>query len=54
DILAAQAAGCPCVGLTYGYNYGESIALSNPDCILTNFSDLLSTIGLPSLKLQEA
>ncbi|CAQ82160.1 MULTISPECIES: phosphoglycolate phosphatase [Photorhabdus] len=54
DILAAQAAGCPCVGLTYGYNYGESIALSNPDCILTNFSDLLPTIGLPSLKLQEA
>ncbi|MCW7546819.1 MULTISPECIES: phosphoglycolate phosphatase [Photorhabdus] len=54
DILAAQAAGCPCVGLTYGYNYGESIALSNPDCILTNFSDLLSTIGLPFLKLQEA
>ncbi|PQQ26256.1 phosphoglycolate phosphatase [Photorhabdus luminescens] len=54
DILAAQAAGCPCVGLTYGYNYGESIALSNPDCILTDFSDLLSTIGLPSLKLQEA
>ncbi|PQQ42279.1 phosphoglycolate phosphatase [Photorhabdus luminescens] len=54
DILAAQAAGCPCVGLTYGYNYGESITLSNPDCILTDFSDLLSTIGLPSLKLQEA
>ncbi|KAA1178511.1 phosphoglycolate phosphatase [Photorhabdus heterorhabditis] len=54
DILAAQAAGCPCVGLTYGYNYGESIELSNPDYLLTNFSDLLSTIGLPSLKLQEA
>uniref|UniRef100_UPI0036D9308D phosphoglycolate phosphatase n=1 Tax=Photorhabdus sp. RM322S TaxID=3342825 RepID=UPI0036D9308D len=54
DILAAQTAGCPCIGLTYGYNYGESIELSNPDCILTNFSDLLSTIGLPSLKLQEA
>ncbi|WP_434526341.1 phosphoglycolate phosphatase [Photorhabdus asymbiotica] len=54
DILAAQAAGCPCIGLTYGYNYGESIALSNPDCILTNFSDLLPTIGLSSLKLQEA
>ncbi|WP_127959744.1 phosphoglycolate phosphatase [Serratia microhaemolytica] len=44
DILAAQAAGCPSVGLTYGYNYGESIALSHPDYVLTNFADLLSLV----------
>lgn len=50
DILAAQAAGCPCVGMTYGYNYGESIALSEPDCVLTHFSDLIATIGLSSSK----
>ena len=50
DIIAAQSAGCPSVGLTYGYNYGESIALSEPDCVLTNFSDLLPTIGLAEIK----
>lgn len=60
DILAAQAAGCPCVGLTYGYNYGESIASSHPNYVLDHFSDLLPTIGLStlnplsSLKIQEA
>ncbi|MBC8953382.1 phosphoglycolate phosphatase [Xenorhabdus sp. PB62.4] len=51
DILAAQAAGCPCVGLTYGYNYGESIALSQPNYVLDHFPDLLQTIGLSTLKL---
>ncbi|OTA15992.1 phosphoglycolate phosphatase [Xenorhabdus vietnamensis] len=51
DILAAQTAGCPCVGLTYGYNYGESIALSHPNYILDHFPDLLPIIGLPTLTL---
>lgn len=50
DIIAAQSAGCPCVGLTYGYNYGESIALSEPNCVLTHFSDLLPAIGLSEIK----
>lgn len=50
DIIAAQAAGCPSVGMTYGYNYGESITLSNPDCVLAQFSDLLPAIGLSSSK----
>ncbi|KLU17223.1 MULTISPECIES: phosphoglycolate phosphatase [Xenorhabdus] len=60
DILAAQAAGCPCIGLTYGYNYGESIASSHPNYVLDHFSDLLPIIGLStlnplsSLKIQEA
>jgi len=49
DILAAKAADCPCVGLTYGYNYGESIALSKPDYVLDNFADLLPALGLPPL-----
>jgi phosphoglycolate phosphatase len=53
DIMAAQSAGCPCVGLTYGYNYGEAIATSYPDCVLEHFADLLPVIGLPSLKDQE-
>jgi len=45
DILAAQGAGCPCVGMTFGYNYGEPIASSNPDLILDNFNELLPAIG---------
>lgn len=46
DIMAAQAAGCPCVGMTYGYNYGEPVAASQPDLTLENFNDLLPTLGL--------
>jgi phosphoglycolate phosphatase len=50
DIQAAQAAGCPSVGLTYGYNYGEAIALSHPDRVLERFADLLPALGLSSLE----
>lgn len=46
DILAAQAAGCPSVGMTFGYNYGESITTSNPGLALDNFNDLLPALGL--------
>nr|WP_024966535.1 phosphoglycolate phosphatase [Pantoea sp. IMH] len=46
DILAAQAAGCPSVGMSFGYNYGEPIASSNPTVVLDNFNDLLPTLGL--------
>lgn len=45
DIQAAQAAGCPTVGLTYGYNYGESIALSHPDQLLDAVVDILPLLG---------
>ncbi|MDR0805422.1 MAG: phosphoglycolate phosphatase [Enterobacteriaceae bacterium] len=44
DIQAGLAAGCPTVALSYGYNYGESIALSHPDCVLDSFADLLPII----------
>lgn len=54
DIQAAQAAGCRCVGMTYGYNYGEAIALSQPDRVLERFADLLPLFGLSPLKDQEA
>lgn len=53
DIQAAQAAGCHCVGMTYGYNYGEDIALSHPDRVLGCFADLLPTLGPSFLKDQE-
>ena len=45
DIQAGQAAGCPTIGFSYGYNYGESISLSNPDRVLTSFADILPVIG---------
>lgn len=46
DIQAAQAAGVPHVGLTFGYNYGESIATSQPDLTLDSFDELLPALGL--------
>lgn len=53
DIQAAAAAGCCSVGLTYGYNYGEAIAGSNPDFIFDRFNDLLPALGLPHSETQE-
>lgn len=53
DIQAAKAAGCPSIGLTYGYNYGESIVLSEPDVVLANFNELLPALGLPYSENQE-
>lgn len=40
DILAAKAANVMSIGLTYGYNYGEDIGLSEPDAVCENFSEL--------------
>ena len=54
DIQAAQAAGCLSVGLTYGYNYGEAITLSNPDVVCDSFSDLLPLLGRPHQAHQES
>jgi phosphoglycolate phosphatase len=53
DIQAAKAAGCPCVGMTYGYNYGEAITVSQPDYVLDHFADLLPILGLSILDNQE-
>jgi phosphoglycolate phosphatase len=53
DILAAQAAGCCSIGLTYGYNYGESIELSKPDYVFDHFNDLLPLLGLSNKEHQE-
>lgn len=54
DILAAQAAGCCSIGLTYGYNYGEAIELSKPDFVFDKFSDLMPALGLPCKENQES
>jgi len=47
DILAARAAGCPSVGLTYGYNYGEPISVWGPDRVLEQFTELAAVLALP-------
>lgn len=53
DIQAAKAAGCASVGLTYGYNYGEAIALSEPDYVYESFQELLPAFGLSHSEHQE-
>ncbi|HHS3081036.1 TPA: phosphoglycolate phosphatase [Klebsiella michiganensis] len=53
DIQAAKAAGCSSIGLTYGYNYGEPISLSEPDYIFDQFNELLPAFGLPYSETQE-
>ncbi len=40
DILAAKAAGMPCIAVKYGYNYGEPIEKSGPDLVVEDFRNL--------------
>ncbi|SUC10895.1 phosphoglycolate phosphatase [Pasteurella canis] len=44
DILAAHSAGCPVVGLTYGYNYNIPISETNPDWVFDDFADILTIL----------
>jgi phosphoglycolate phosphatase len=44
DILAANACGMDSVGVTYGYNYGEDIAVHTPSIIIDDFEDLLKAL----------
>ncbi|MGC7590852.1 phosphoglycolate phosphatase [Bisgaard Taxon 46] len=44
DILAAHSAGCPVVGLTYGYNYNIPISEANPDWVFDDFADILTIL----------
>jgi len=41
DILAANACVMDSVGVTYGYNYGEDIAVNKPTLIIDDFHKLL-------------
>jgi phosphoglycolate phosphatase len=43
DVLAASAAGVPCVALSYGYNHGRPIAEENPARVLDNLAGLLQS-----------
>jgi len=46
DILAAKAAGMHCIGLGYGYNYDEDIAVYAPDLVLDDFCALAAPFGV--------
>lgn len=41
DIVAAQQANMHSVGVTYGYNYGESISVYQPDVVIETFAQLI-------------
>ncbi|MCX8662184.1 phosphoglycolate phosphatase [Gilliamella sp. B2911] len=47
DITAAKNANCPTVALSYGYNYGVSIASSKPDFLFDDFKDILTLLPQP-------
>ena len=53
DITAAQNAKCPTVALTYGYNYGISIATSNPDFLFDDFKDILTLLPQPKAEAKK-
>ncbi|OCG35286.1 MULTISPECIES: phosphoglycolate phosphatase [unclassified Gilliamella] len=53
DITAAQNANCPTVALSYGYNYGISIATSNPDFLFDDFKDILTLLPQPKAKAKK-
>lgn len=42
DVLAAKAAGVPCVALSYGYNHGRPIAEEGPLRVLDDLRQLLA------------
>ncbi len=45
DALAARAAGCPVVLVSYGYNHGRPVAEARPDAVI----DRLDRLSLPAL-----
>lgn len=45
DIEAGKAAGTATLGLTYGYNYGEHIGLSQPDAVAEHMAELLELLA---------
>lgn len=41
DVQAARAAGMPVIGVSYGYNHGTDISLSQPDLVIDSLTRLL-------------
>ncbi len=46
DILAAKNAGCYSFGLTYGYNHGEPISVSQPEFVADTIADLIDVVAV--------
>jgi phosphoglycolate phosphatase len=44
DILAGNACGMQTIGVTYGYNYDESIEVYNPSIIFDDFGEILTAL----------
>ncbi len=44
DIIAANHAGCPVIGLTYGYNYNQPIVDARPDWVFDDFAEILTIL----------
>ena len=45
DILAANAANMQSIGVTYGYNYNESITVFEPDSVVDDLSEIIELLG---------
>ncbi len=45
DIIAANSAGMQSIGVTYGYNYEESITHYNPTVTADHFGDIVTLLG---------
>lgn len=43
DVLAARAAGVPCVAVSYGYNHGRPISEENPRWVLPDLRQLVDS-----------
>lgn len=41
DVLAARAAGVPCVAVSYGYNHGRPVAEEEPALVVDSLAELL-------------
>jgi len=41
DVLAARAAGCPVICVSYGYNHGEPVDACSPDRVVDSFAELI-------------
>lgn len=41
DVLAARAAGVPCVAVSYGYNHGRPVAEEGPQLVVDSLAELL-------------
>lgn len=45
DVLAAKAAGVPCVAMSYGYNHGRPVSEESPAWVLDNLRGLIPLIS---------